>query len=254
MKNDRKFEKLEDGIYRLCVPFHDIYTSVFLLMGEGGCALVDSGTTDADVKKFILPALAEMGASPDYFICSHFHSDHSGGLEFLTADFPAARAVCFDENRNPTKNTVHPKDGDVILGRYGLLNLSGHTADSLAVLDIKTKTLITCDSLQMYGVSEWGTGVDDFSAYLETLARVKSLDISRIIAAHDYYPLGYSAIGDAEIDLFLCECKNAVDALSEFAEANPELDFDELAELYGKKKTELPKISSGIFKKIKGTL
>ena len=51
------FEQETDNIYRLKVPFDQIYTSVFLLRLEGTTVLVDCATTPSDVTDVILPAL-----------------------------------------------------------------------------------------------------------------------------------------------------------------------------------------------------
>ncbi len=245
------FEELEEGIFRLKVPFYDIYTSVFLLVGDGGCALLDCATTDEDVKNYIVPALEKLNTPPDFLIISHFHGDHSGGLEALIGEFPKAIPVCFDKERNPANNNLHPNDGDVLLGRFELLNLPGHTDDSLAVLDQKTRTLLSCDCLQMYGVSLWGTGVFNYSAYMQSLERVGKMKLSRIIAAHDYYPLGYSAVGETEISAFLLECKKAVNSIIKFSALHKDLSDAEIARLYGKENPGLPKINEYIVRSLK---
>ena len=40
-----EFIKITDGIFRLKVPFEELYTSVFLVEFDGGRALVDCATT-----------------------------------------------------------------------------------------------------------------------------------------------------------------------------------------------------------------
>ncbi len=249
-----EFEQLEDGIFRLCVPFHNIYTSVFLLVGEGGTALLDCATTDEDVENFIAPALEKLNTAPDYLIISHFHSDHAGGLAMLMKKYPNAVTVCFDKEKNPSDNTLHPNEGNVLLGHFEFLNFPGHTADALAVLDRKTNTLISCDCLQMYGVSAWGVGADDYAAYMQTLERVGKMKLSRIIAAHDYYPLGYSAVGETEIFAFLLECKKAVEELSAFIDLHSDISNEEIARLYCEKHPELPKIYQDTIYKLKSTI
>lgn len=77
---DREFE----GIYRLKVPFHNIFTSVFLIVSDMGRALVDCATTSNEVDTYIVPALYECGLAPkdiDILVLTHRHGDHAGGLE-----------------------------------------------------------------------------------------------------------------------------------------------------------------------------
>ncbi len=53
-----------EGIYRLRVPFHNIYTSVFLIISKDRRILLDCATTAGDVDGVILPALERMEISP----------------------------------------------------------------------------------------------------------------------------------------------------------------------------------------------
>ena len=59
MKNS--FMREQEGIYRLRVPFEELYTSVFLVVTPQRLILVDCATTDDDVEHCIIPALKEMG-------------------------------------------------------------------------------------------------------------------------------------------------------------------------------------------------
>ena len=74
------------GIYRLKVPFENIYTSVFLIKAEDGDILVDCATTDQDVDEHIAPALQQLGtdiSKVKKIVITHKHGDHAGGLGSL---------------------------------------------------------------------------------------------------------------------------------------------------------------------------
>lgn len=45
-----------------------------------------------------------------------------------------------------------PEDGEGIADVFRTGRISGHTADSMALLDMRTNTLISGDCLQLYGV------------------------------------------------------------------------------------------------------
>ncbi|MBQ2377955.1 MAG: hypothetical protein II297_06110, partial [Clostridia bacterium] len=63
-----RFELLTDGIYRLKVPFENIFTSVFALVEDSKCILLDSGCNERDVNQIIIPALDAAGFVPQMMI------------------------------------------------------------------------------------------------------------------------------------------------------------------------------------------
>lgn len=87
------FQKENNGIYRLCIPFEAIYTTVFVLEEDNEWILCDAATTAQDVKINILPALRDVCVDPDYIFCSHSHSDHAGGLPAIRGAFPNAKTI-----------------------------------------------------------------------------------------------------------------------------------------------------------------
>ncbi len=191
-----EFEKITDGIYRIKVPFEDIYTSVFALCEEGKCILLDSAC-EGDVEVCIIPALQKLGITPDYLIASHYHSDHSGGMTALRIAYPNATLKAY-------------QDGERLLGRFVVLNLKGHTDDCLAIYDEKTHTLISCDCLQAYGIGRYSTSVEDKAAYMQAIKTVRGLSPSMIIASHEYEPCGAIMKSESEIEKFLLACEQAV--------------------------------------------
>ncbi len=238
------FEKLDKGIHRLCIPFEDIYTSVFLLCENGKYALLDSATNESDVKNYILPALRKIGAIPEILICSHLHSDHCGGMEALAEAFPDAKIVLFDKEKTFGNSQMLPfTDGDILLDRFEILNLKGHSKDSLAVFDRETRTLLSCDCLQMRGITKYGIGVSSFADYKKTLSRVRSLAPSSIIGAHNFFPLGFKATGSEEVKAFLLECEKSVDEFLDFTEKNKHLAPKEISELYNSTHPGFPTVS-----------
>ncbi len=204
-------ERLAEGIFLLRIPFDgNIYTSSYILLGENGTAVLDSGSCGGDAEEYIIPFLEKLGRAPDHVICSHLHEDHCGGTSALLTRYPSAKAVLFnEENPYPAERVTLAKDGDVLLERYRLKNLPGHTPDALAVLDEGTKMLLSCDCLQQYGITRFPTGVSDVTAYMGTLETVRALSVKTIVAAHNYVPLGYRADGAEEIERMLTVCAEA---------------------------------------------
>ncbi len=238
-----RFELFQDGIYRLKVPFEDIYTSVFALVTSNGSIIFDTATTESDVDDYIIPAINSLGIKPDYIICSHTHCDHFGGVWHLSKVFPNAIIGLNDKNLKFKDYKIqYLNDGDVLLDRFKVLNLKGHTKDSISLYDLKNKSLISVDCLQLNGVSKYGTGVTNFNDYKITLERVKALDLNCIIASHDFVPLGATAVGSKAVREYINECENAVENIRNFANERSMLSNKEIAAEYNRQ-SNLPPIS-----------
>ncbi len=194
-------ETLQEGIYRVCIPFENIYTSAFILADGKDSIILDSGSSDLDAEKYIIPEVKKLNITPKYLVSSHNHSDHYGGINALKREYPYAREVSFSIN--------NIKDNQLLFNRYRLLNLKGHSDDSLAIFDLKTNILFSCDCLQMYGVDKYRTGVNDRDKYLRTIERVRMLNPTCIIASHEYEPLG-SKVNGKDVEKLLQLCVEAI--------------------------------------------
>lgn len=205
-----KFEQLKEGIFRLKIPFDNIYTSVFLLHNKEGTILVDSASSDNDAKEFILPALKEINVIPNYIICSHLHSDHSGGINELLRSFENTTVGLIDKSIVFKNKILHLNDGDILLNQYMILNLKGHTDDSIGILDLNTKALLSFDSLQQNGVGKYKTLVADKSEYINSINRLVKMDINTVICSHDYDPYGCMIEGKENILRLYKICEETV--------------------------------------------
>ncbi len=194
-------EKMKEGIYRVCIPFENIYTSAFILVDGQNAIILDSGSSDRDAERYIIPGVTELKVTPMYLISSHNHSDHCGGINALKKAYPNAKELSFE------KHSI--RDNQTFFKRYKALNLKGHSDDSLAIFDIKTNTLLSGDCLQMYGVDKYRMGVADKGEYLKTIDRVSALRPVCIIASHEYEPLG-SIVENKDVEKFLQICVEAI--------------------------------------------
>ncbi|MBQ8357763.1 MAG: MBL fold metallo-hydrolase [Clostridia bacterium] len=194
------------GIYKLEVPFEDIYTAVFAVTVKEGYLLIDSATTAEDVDRHILPGLRRIGLSdpPKALLLTHRHGDHAGGAPRLSEHFPEMEILSFEPLKNTPYRLLLPDE--IIGGRLQVVCLPGHTQKSIGYLDTETNTLISGDCLQQQGVGKYTNGIGYPALYLHSIEKLRSMELSAILASHDYVPLGSAAIGKDEIERYLNAC------------------------------------------------
>lgn len=205
-----KITQLLPDIWRLEVPFEDIYTAVFVLRTRQGCLLIDSATTDEDVEIHILPALASLGlsTSPRALLLTHGHGDHAGGARRLAQAFPEMQILAHEEVGELPLRRI--EDNELLCGRLRVLHLPGHTRHCVGFLDEKTNSLFSGDCLQLHGVGRYRNGIGHPTLYKESLQRLSQLAPYRIFASHEYDPLGSVAQGHAAVEHYLAECASAL--------------------------------------------
>ncbi len=242
-------------IIRLTFPMKDIYTTVCLLQNEEGAVLFDTGTYDTDVETYILPFLQENGITEEnlkYVFISHNHGDHAGGLECVLRHFPKVTVL----SRSPKLKekfgdcVVAPAEEERFLGVFQTVFIPGHTPDSMALLDLRSRTLVSGDCLQAYGIfgsGKWGANIRWPKEYFAALERVAALKPQAILAAHDYEPAGWQATGEEAVADYLEFCRTPLRRVRELILANPSLSDEELAELYGNGPV-FPHIGAGVVK------
>lgn len=199
-------EKLKDGIFRIKIPFDKIYTSSFLLVEENDAVIYDFGSNRSDAEKYIIPELDALNVTVKYLAVSHDHGDHSGGIDAMMAKYPDAKVISMGRKWGEPSC-----DGDVLLNSFKLVSLKGHSNDGMAILDMRTNTLLSGDTLQVWGVDRYKTYFTAYAPYIETLEKVRALGVATIIASHEYEPCGAIAEGEEQISVFLEECKKAAD-------------------------------------------
>ena len=200
--------RITDHISLIKVKFHSIHTSVFLIKLDTGYALFDAGTTESDVNETIMPAISMAGIKPievRFLFISHTHSDHFGGAAALLSALPGARLVLFD-----TERAARDGFGDRLFtgdaseySPLSALELNGHSRDCIALYDARTGTLLTGDAVQLFGVSRWGTGVSDVEGYFAAIDTLREMNVEMLVASHEYYPLGQTAIGRSAVSRYL---------------------------------------------------
>lgn len=234
------FEELYPDIYLLKVPFSGLWTGVLLIKGEENF-LIDSGAKDTDVDQHIVPALAELGMdlhSIQWLLNTHSHGDHIGGharIQNLATLKVAAHVSSAPKVADPVPYAIETRtkfpehspapqcylqgvpvdrvleDGEVIAGRLQVIHTPGHDDDCVCWYDLKTKTLITGDSLQGNGTPAQGVGFyKNLDQYRSSLRKLQQLPIDNILCGHDYDEIGWNISGADAVRKALQHCEDAL--------------------------------------------
>lgn len=250
--------KITPDIHRLVVPFLDIYTTVLFVNTPEGTVLFDTATYPEDIDKYIVPAMNELGITANelkYVVISHNHRDHAGGLARFAELYPntvicAGSANCGE--RVPGREIKVLAEGDTLAGVLTAFSMPGHTSDCVGIFDTRTKTLLSGDALQLYGIygsGAWGANISLIEEHIELGKRLHERDIAAIVASHDYHPCGWRAEGKAEVDRYIDECVGALYDIRDFMSAYLQLDDEGLAEMYNTGK--LPTVGKHVFKNLR---
>lgn len=251
--------KITPYIHRLVIPFENIYTTVFIIHTPTGAILFDTATYESDADNYILPSLQELGIAQDSLKCivlSHSHRDHAGGLDRLAEFFPAACIVSRSDallKSFSDRQTLFPDAGSLLLGSVEMIPVPGHAPDCLALYDRRTRTLLTGDSLQLYGIygsGKWGANISFPDEHLAAVERLRAMDIELLVASHDYHPCGYIARGPEEINRYLDCCGEALRKIQSFIFESPDSDDHTLADRYNQT-FGLPAVGTHVFTAIR---
>lgn len=245
------FKQISDGIYKLDIFCDEIYTSVFALESNSEWIVMDFGVSDRCAEECIIPEIEKMGIDPKYLLCSHTHFDHIGGIGAVASAYPSAVLMLFDPNFTlEGKEILRPENGAILLERYKLLNLKGHTNDGLGIYDLKNGVLLSADALQMYGIGDYGTNLDNLHGYFEALEEISALKPSVIFSSHYYYPHGSFAKGDEAVQKYINACYEAVELIKNTIKESQYTDYQKIADEYNSIYPTLPRISGWTVKHV----
>ena len=250
---------VNENIFRICTEYKGIFTTIYIIKTDEGVMIFDTASYECDIEEVLVPFLREKGiAASDVkgIFISHKHRDHAGGLPYLVKHYPdaviySASPVVAEEYAQ--YQVVYPEEGRTILSVLVPVAIPGHTADSCALLDTRTKTLITGDCFQVYGIfgqGDWACNITFIPEHLSAIEKVRGMDIEEIYTAHDYHPIGYCFIGKDCISKALDGCVEPLLNIKKMILTNPEMSDEEIRELYNKNGS-LPTVSLGVVRAVR---
>ena len=249
--------EIVEHVFRIVIPFEDIYTTVFLIQTAEGVLMFDTATFGSDMDQYVFPVLEEINAVTKYVFISHSHRDHAGGLSRVCEKFPGIQIVARSEMiREKYPNVLSPADDDRLLGVLQVVEIPGHTRDCMGLLDLRSKTLLTGDSLQIYGIygsGNWGANIRFPREHLAALDKIRKLDVQTMIASHDYHPCGFIARGKREVERYIAGCSDALYEIAAMLRDNPDLDDAAAAKRYNQTKG-FPTVGFHVFEAVRREL
>ncbi|MBO7208795.1 MAG: HAD-IA family hydrolase [Clostridia bacterium] len=204
-----------------------------------GALLFDTASYDSDIENYIVPFLQELCITSDmlkYVFVSHNHCDHAGGLNEFMKRYPEtciiSRCPKIKEQYGDY-NVLVPEDGETVLGVLRAVTIPGHTMDCCAIYDTRTKTMISGDCLQLYGIygsGEWGSSISFPKSHIDAVNKLQKMGIQHILTAHEYHPYGYSYEGET-VKKALDVCVDALNEIKDMILKNPHADDGEISAL-----------------------
>lgn len=217
--------KFNDNIIKLEVPFHNIYTTVFFVKinNSGDYLIIDTASNESDVQSYILPAAKALSVNLHKVVgilLTHTHGDHAGGLNSLSKQCPNATVYGVKSSNSDASHGYKQISDGTMIGEYiKVVTIKGHDSDACGYLDTRTKTLMSGDSLQLYGIASWGCLVSDLGSYVASMNKLASMDIENILTSHAYVPNGAYALGKTEVKKYIQDCIDCIDITKTFVES-----------------------------------
>jgi endoribonuclease LACTB2 len=165
------------------------HTNAWLVPDGAGLAVVDPGAPDPaeQARLFaLLDALAAEGRPPTAVWLTHAHADHTGAAAAVaTRHGVPVRAHRRAAGRVPGVAAIAPlADGDLLGGRFRVLETPGHAVEHLAFLDEATGALLCGDMASTLSTIVIDPPEGDMAEYERQLERLAALGPRTLYPAH----------------------------------------------------------------------
>ncbi|HEY6098836.1 MAG TPA: MBL fold metallo-hydrolase [Anaeromyxobacter sp.] len=164
------------------------HTNCWLVAAGGGTAVVDPGAPDADEQAKllgILDALASEGRPPREVWLTHAHADHVGAAAAVSARYRIpVRAHRLAAGRVPGVAVQPVREGDLLGGRFLVLETPGHAREHLVFLEERSGALLCGDLVSTLSTIVIDPPEGDMAEYVRQLERVRALAPRTLYPAH----------------------------------------------------------------------
>ena len=164
------------------------HTNAWLVSTDGGTAVVDPGAPDPGEQARLfamLDALATEGRPPREVWVTHVHPDHVGAVAAVSERYRIpVRAHRLAAGRIPGVAVAPLREGDLLGGRFLVLETPGHAREHLAFLDERTGALLCGDLVSTLSTIVIDPPEGDMAEYVRQLERVRALAPRTLYPAH----------------------------------------------------------------------
>lgn len=210
--------ELASGLAVVCAPnagpMTGPGTNQYLLGGDGAVQ-IDAAPLDAENRR----RLAAGGPPAERLVLTHIHPDHVGGAHDLGVPITVHRSRAdFAPAGRPLAPATTVVDGDELPwdgGRLVVVHTPGHESGHCCLYDPERRWLFTGDTVLGTGTSMIAPPDGDMIAYLESLRRLRALDLAVIFPGHGAPLTDPYAVLDEYIAHRLARERQILDVLGE---------------------------------------
>lgn len=193
----------------LCVPSRSLDSNVYIVRGDDGLLVVDTGL-GLSVEQ-VFAEMRRAGLDPGevrLVVNTHCHLDHVGGNDAFLRASPRARVAVHEADAEflvrgvaeaveplgvgrslvkPTRVDVRLRDGSRVgVGdfEFTVIHTPGHTPGSICLYDEERRVLISGDTVFLEGIGRYDFPYSSYEDLVRSLERLAGLDVEALLPGH----------------------------------------------------------------------